>query len=245
MNNNSNLQQYKREKLSELKTLTNQIDKYFQKLGKPDPKQRFFPINDYRKEVNDWIKVNMDKLCRSKKDVDTVFNWKEAEYQNLLLMFRKKEIQKYRKRRYNHGRGEYVKTAEQEQENNNVARNDEKYSKANVTKLHKFFRELQNREFERVKRERRAAKSSQKAQKNSTRNSVSTQSRVRSIRNASASAAARSSSAAQLSSMKYEQKGRFLVSRADGRKLRRHQTKRRQAKRKQRGSKKKGRSLRA
>lgn len=242
MSNNTSLQQYKSDKLAELKALTDRIEDYFDEYTNPDPEGGFFYINTIRKDVNGWVKPNMDKLCHSKQDVDVLFNWKEAYYQNILLKFRKKELEKFRTLKYNPGRGEYVKSAKQQQENNNLAANDKKYSKANVTKLHQLFRDLQNREHERVQKERKAARNSKKA-RNSSRSGVSTSNRgvstlnrAKSIRNATASAAARSSG-------KPFQTGRFSVTpQAFGRKIRRRGTKRRQAKRGRRGSKKKGRS---
>jgi len=237
MSNNTSLQQYKEKKLAELKALIERINTFIVDYGSPTDK--YFDINHYRGEVGGWVKQNMDKLCRSKQDVDIVFNWKEAEYQNILLNYRKKKKKKLETfggdETENHRTGISVK----KRYNNSLAADYKKYSDANVKELYEPFRGLQNREFVRVQKERKAARNSKKA-RNSSRSGVSTSNRVKSIRNATASAAAQGSAPAQASSTKHEQKGRFLVvSRgAYGRKIRRRGTKRRQAKRGRRGSKK-------
>lgn len=209
MNSNSSLEQYKKIKIAELNGLRDTILNYNKKLYGSGPNgtgmyknAQWLPYN-FNRDVY-WIIDKISTICENKKDVDTAFNWKEAEYKQMITVYKKRE-RKQKGWKINPGTEKPILTAN----NHAIADNEAKYTNKVIDDYKLKYLEIQYKAHEKLMEERRKIREARKAAKNAQAKNkktlktntglVSTASRVNRIRSSTASARAAVKSTAALS----------------------------------------------
>ena len=238
MNNNSSLKQYKETKIAELKGLCDTILKYDGKLygGGPNGTGRYKNaqwLPYFLKKDVEWIIDKINNICDTKKDVDTAFKWKEAEFKQMITVYKKRE-RKLEGWKYHPGTGKRILTAK----NHALADNEAKYTNKDIDEYKSKYLQMQLKAHEKLMEKRRKIREAKKAQAKNKKTVktntglVSTQTRVNRIRSSTASASARAVKssvppAPPLPPYKSSEDtstrsvGRFTVRTAKGRKVRR------------------------